>query len=533
MVFDAADLQRALDHDQFFPVFQPIVELRTGQLTGFELLARWHHPSGATIPPDQFIPLIESSGLISPFTRSLLTKAFASSPLVNSSLHLSVNLSPLQLQDLDLPERVAASLRQGAFSPDRLIFEVTESALLHDVARARAVAIELKKLGCRLALDDFGTGYSSLRHLEALPFDKLKIDSRFVRSMTQARDSRKIVAAVIGLGQSLGLITIAEGVETPAQAAMLLWLGCDFGQGWLYGKPAPAHDIPRMISTPANPPAVHMFPVAVDVASVGLDALPSQRLAQLEAIYDGAPVGLCFLDRNMRYVSINRRLAEMNGAPISAHIGNSVADVIPHMFPLIEPHIRQALAGQPVTGVELDKPIPDAGSQSQTVLLSYHPARDEAGEVVGISVAVVDITQHKRTEAALNESLAHFRHIMELGPHIPWVLNQNGEVVEASSRWEDITGQPLAEAMGQGWLRMLHPGDIPATTEAIHHALVSGQSIDLHFRVRTPDGQWLPMRSRGGVRFNHSGEIIAVYGVLEEAPLHQPHSPEFHTSGVR
>jgi PAS domain S-box-containing protein len=511
---DATDLQRALDGDEFFPVFQPIVELRTGQLTGFELLARRRHGDRGAIPPEEFIPQIEASGLSSRLTQVLLEKAFTSGPLVASSLHLAVNLSPVQLQDGGLPALIAASAERAGFSLQRLTLEVTESALLLDTSRAEAIADELKRMGCRLALDDFGTGYSSLRHLEALPFDKLKVDRSFVSSMTEARESRKIVAAVIGLGQSLGLVTVAEGVETPDHASMLLWLGCDLGQGWLYGKPAPASQIPLMVSAPPRP-FVSAIPRADGSLLTGLESLPAQRMAQIQAIYDGAPVGLCFLDTRMRYVSLNRQLAETNGVPLREHLGKTVAEVIPRVFPLVEPYIRRALQGESVIGVEVQKPVPEGGGEPQTVLLTYQPARDEAGEVLGVSVAVMDITGHKRTEAALRESISHFQHLLELGPHVPWVLNDKGEVVEASSRWEDLTGQPLGEAVGNGWQKMLHPDDIAATQEAIRTCLTTGAPIDVHYRVQTLGGEWQGMRSRGSPRFGPLGNIVGVYGVVE------------------
>ena len=515
MASSAADLQRALERDEFFPVFQPMVELRTGQLTGFELLARWRRDRETTVGAEHFVPQIEANGLSSRLTQALLEKAFASAALLESPLHLAVNLSALQLQDPGLPGMIASCAGRGGFALTRLTLEVTESALLEDLTRAKAVAQELKELGCKLALDDFGTGYSSLRHLESLPFDKLKVDRSFVGSMTTARESRKIVAAVVGLGQSLGLTTVAEGVETPAQASMLLWLGCDLGQGWLYGKPAGAEEIPRMLAA-APQTFQSAIPAAADGNSlVGLESLPAQRLAQIQAIYDGAPVGLCFLDKRMRYVSLNRRLAEMNGAPVRAHLGKTVAEVIPHVWPIVEPFIRRALAGEAVMGVEAQKPPREPGGEMQTVLLSYQPARDEAGEVLGVSVAVMDVTAYKQTEEALRESVSNFRHLLELGPHVPWVLNDKGEVVEASSRWEEVTGQPLTDALGRGWMKMLHPDDVGPTNEAIRVCLGTGEPIDVHYRVKGLDGEWLLMRSRGSPRFGTDGKIVGVYGVVE------------------
>lgn len=516
MHLDATDIQRALEQDEIFPVFQPLVELRTGQLAGFEVLARWHHAELGEIPPDQFISQCEASGCIDHLTQTILEKAFSSEALLRSSLSLSVNLSPLQLQNAALPARIAACAQRRGFSLDRLTIEITESALLSDLTRAAAVAHELKTLHCNLALDDFGTGYSSLKNLQALPFDELKVDRTFVSSMTRARESRKIVAAVIGLGLSLGLRTVAEGIETPEEASMLIWLGCDMGQGWLYGRPAPAAEIRRMLSTPPQTYPTFM-PAASDAESImRLDWVPVQRLAQLQAVYDGAPVGLCFLDRNLRYVSLNRRLAIMNGAPAAAHLGRTVEEVLPRLFPQVEPYIRRALAGEPIAGVELEDPASEDGGEVRTILVSYQPARDEAGEVLGVSVAVMDITERKRTEEALRESEDHFRHLMELGPHVPWVLNTKGEVIEASPRWEEVTGQPLQDAIGHGWQKMLHPDDVPATVEAIHASLSTGKPIDVHYRVRKPQGGWQWMRSRGSARFGPSGEVIGVYGVVEE-----------------
>jgi EAL domain-containing protein (putative c-di-GMP-specific phosphodiesterase class I) len=248
MFLDKSDVRRAFGEDEFFPFFQPLIELRTGQLAGFEALARWNHARLGAICPDAFISIVQSCGFIDTLTQRLLGKIFAAAPLLPSSLRLSINLSPLQLLDLTLPGRIAAAAEIGGFPLERLTIEMTEGALLEDLARAGEVAGELKALKCRLALDDFGTGYSSLMHLQALPFDELKLDRKFIRSMTQSRESEKIVGAVVGLGQSLELTTVAEGVETEEQANMLIDFGCDLAQGWHFGRPASAGEIPRMVS---------------------------------------------------------------------------------------------------------------------------------------------------------------------------------------------------------------------------------------------------------------------------------------------
>jgi len=515
MVLAEADLHRAIAEDELRPAFQPQIELRTGQLSGFEVLARWTHPELGELAPEEFIPEFERSGTIDQLSRVLLEKAFAVPLFRETSVSLAINISPHQLLAPRLAERIADVASRFIFPLDRLTIEITESALVGDLERAGAVARELKSLECRLALDDFGTGYSSLRHLHALPFDELKVDRSFVSSVTAKRESRKIVAAVVGLGHSLGLTTVAEGVETQEQANMLVWLGCDLGQGWLYGHPAAAQDLPQVVADvkPVESTVMPMISAAGSLTS--LEVQPAERLAQLQAIYDGAPVGLCFLDRKMRYVSLNRRLSQMNGVPAIDHLGKTVAEVIPHVFPIVEPFITRALEGEAVIGVEVQKPATHGGV-GDTVLLSYQPARDEGGEVLGVSVAVMDITGRKRTEAALKESEDHYRHMFELNPHVPWVLNEKGEVIEASPNWRSYTGQSDDEALGSGWQKMLHPDDVEPTVKAIEHTLKTGDPIDVEYRVRPPGGEWRWMRSRGAPRFLPSGKIVCIYGIVEE-----------------
>src|ERR1700735_4877346 len=326
----AEDARRALEDDEFVPFFQPLVTLRDGQLAGFEILARWLHPSAGIVPPDKFIPIAEKDGWIGALSMMVLRKALSAAKCIPDPLTLAVNFSPFQLRDPGLPRQVEAVAREFDFSLHRIVIEVTESALVDNLEVAQGIAKDLKALGCKIALDDFGTGYSSLLHLQSLPFDELKVDRSFVGSMDERRQSRKIVSAVVGLGHSLGLETNAEGIETREQAEMLLWLGCEQGQGWLFGRPTPAEDLPATIEMSREKISFNQ--------SVGLwgdlawNALPSQRLAHLQAVYDGAPVGLALLDRDLRYVTLNQRLAHMNSASVEEHLGKRVAEMVPEVF---------------------------------------------------------------------------------------------------------------------------------------------------------------------------------------------------------
>ena len=247
------DLRQAIGRDEIVPFFQPLVDLTTGDIVGVEVLARWHHRERGWVSPATFIPLAEDLGLVGALTERLLRQACRDALPWGANLTVAFNVSPLQLRDDTLPPQIRRILAETGFPARRLEIEVTESALVQDLDLARNLLEDLRDSGVKLALDDFGTGYSSLKHLRCLPFDKLKIDASFVGGMADNPESGKIVAAVVGLGHSLGLSTVAEGVETPQVAHLLRDLGCDIGQGWLYGRAVPAAELAALIEDVATP----------------------------------------------------------------------------------------------------------------------------------------------------------------------------------------------------------------------------------------------------------------------------------------
>lgn len=230
-------LRAAIPGGQIVPYFEQQVDLATGRLTGFEVLARWEHPVRGLIPPDRFIPIAEETGMIAELSLAIMRQAFACARDWDASLTLSVNISPWQLRDPWLAQKIIKTLTETGFPASRLEIEITESALFDNLALAQSIAGSLKNQGMRLALDDFGTGYSSLAHLRALPFDRIKIDKSFVTSINEAPDSAAIVTAIVRLGESLNLPVTAEGIEDAAIAERLIAMGCAKGQGWHYGKP--------------------------------------------------------------------------------------------------------------------------------------------------------------------------------------------------------------------------------------------------------------------------------------------------------
>ncbi len=492
------------------------MELRTGRLSGFEVLARWEQPSRGAFLPRNLIELAETNGLIGEVARQVFTKAFKVVGAVSEPLKLSVNLSPVQLADDDFTRQLEAMAAGSGFPLDRLTIEITESALLSDLTRAQRVVHELKELGCHVSLDDFGTGYSSLAHLHSLPFDELKIDRSFVGMMTSKRESRKIVAAIIGLGHSLGLSTVAEGIETGEQADMLLSLGSELGQGWHYGRPSPFPAIRALVAEPTRPASAGLAGSGGDGAVSSLEAFPTQRLAQLQAIYDGAPVGLCFVDAHLRYLSINRRLAEMNEVSVGGHLGRTIDQILPHVFPKIEPYLTRALKGEAIQGVEIERPRRNS-NEVTWILVSYQPAFDESNEVLGISISVIDITEMKLAREELWERELMHRHLAELNRQTPWMMDAEGNNLETGSTGVRTTSFATThETRNLDWLKALHVDDLKPTIQKMKRSLRTGEKIDMEYRVQDQEGEWRWMRSRGLPRFGPDGEITRWYGSVED-----------------
>jgi len=231
------DLREAVRDEAFEVAYQPQYTIATGRLCGFEALLRWHHPVRGAIGPATFIPVAEETGLIVPLGAWALRHACAEATHWPDHVNLAVNLSGVQFMDVSLVQMVRRTLEETGFPAGRLELEITESILLKNNVPNRAILRELHDMGIGIAMDDFGTGYSSLNYLRSFPFDKIKIDQSFVRDLSEQAESRAIVRAVVALGNSLGMTTTAEGVETADQLMFLRSEGCGDAQGYLFGKP--------------------------------------------------------------------------------------------------------------------------------------------------------------------------------------------------------------------------------------------------------------------------------------------------------
>ena len=234
------EIEAAIADGQIVPYYQRIVDLKTSETIGFEALARWEHPTRGLLSADAFIPIAEDTGTIGEMTYALLERAIHDAKAWPEHLYLSVNVSPRLINDPNLPLRVLGLLSKSSFAPHRLAIEITENAVVRELDKAKVVLGSLRDVGVRIALDDFGTGYSGLYHLRELKLDTLKIDRSFTSQMLHKPEEARIVKAIVSLSQSLGLHTTAEGIENREVLDRLMQLGCDTGQGSMFGEPEPA-----------------------------------------------------------------------------------------------------------------------------------------------------------------------------------------------------------------------------------------------------------------------------------------------------
>jgi EAL domain-containing protein (putative c-di-GMP-specific phosphodiesterase class I) len=244
------DLRHALGNDEFELHYQAQFDTATLRRVGYEALLRWNHPTLGRVSPAEFIPIAEATGVIRAVGAWVLETACREAASWPDGLRLSVNLSPAQFKSRGLPQRVFEVLARTGLPAQRLELEITEGVLIEETDRALAILRTLKAHGVRIALDDFGSGYASLSYLRRFPFDSLKIDKSFVQAIGDGAEADAIVGAMVGLGRSLNLDVIAEGVETPEQLAYLRTQQCHEVQGFLLARPAPAAQLGHRVAMP-------------------------------------------------------------------------------------------------------------------------------------------------------------------------------------------------------------------------------------------------------------------------------------------
>ena len=240
------DLRKALPAGEFELYYQPVLNLASSEISGFEALIRWNHPERGIVSPAAFIPLAEEIGFIVPIGEWVIRQACVTAARWPGHLRVAVNISAVQFRNPGLMQVIVGALAASGLDPTRLEIEITETVLLHNKEATLAVLHQLRALGIRIAMDDFGTGYSSLTYLQCFPFDKIKIDRSFVKDITENSGSLNIVRAVAALANGMGMTATAEGVETREQLDQITSEGCAEMQGFLFSQPIPAHEIERL-----------------------------------------------------------------------------------------------------------------------------------------------------------------------------------------------------------------------------------------------------------------------------------------------
>ena len=251
-----SEAREALRDNQFSLALQPQIEMQTGKLVGFEALLRWTHPTKGPISPADFIPLLESTSFMLELDYWVITRATYLIRELKSSgygnIKLAINLSAGQFLDPSLPDFLQQQIINNEIAPEQVCLELTETVLVSDIDRATSIMRTIREMGCMIAIDDFGTGYSSLSYLKSLPADFIKIDRSFVANIASSADDRNIVHSTISMVSNMGMLVIAEGIETPEQYELLCQFDCHIGQGYLISKPIPEADVWDVLGNRVN-----------------------------------------------------------------------------------------------------------------------------------------------------------------------------------------------------------------------------------------------------------------------------------------
>jgi diguanylate cyclase (GGDEF)-like protein/PAS domain S-box-containing protein len=403
-----ADLATALDADQLALWYQPIVDTTTGAVVAAEALLRWHHPTRGLVPPCEFIPLAEDTGLIVPIGAWVIDEACrATGPWARWArstgrpFHVSVNLSAVQLTDPSLVEHVEASLDRYAVPRGALRLEITESVLFSERDASTSVLQRLHDLGVGLVVDDFGTGYSSLSYLQRFPLRGLKIDRTFTSTLSSPGDqSAAIVEAIVGMAGALGLETVAEGVEDEEQRARLQRLGCPYSQGWLFGRPVVADDYERVLraSAPAPDRSRDAARSAI-VRAVAHDADPDDRLADsaFRAVVDSTRDIVSTFDRDLRHIYVNAAAERITGISRSTFIGRTNLEL--GMPPRLVQKWDSALRSVFLTGRPVDLEYSFDGPVGRRWFTARLVPEIVEGTVATVSAITQDVTDRRLASA--------------------------------------------------------------------------------------------------------------------------------------
>jgi PAS domain S-box-containing protein len=473
-------LHEAVRADRIELHYQPVVDLSNGATVGVEALARWHDCELGPVPPDHFIPVAESSGLIVELGRRVLHRACREattwSEHPDARIVVAVNVSPVQLREPTFVDDVRRALRESGLPADRLCLEVTETAIVADVAEAAATLRRVRELGVTLALDDFGTGHSSLTLLRNLPLQSVKIDRSLIRKVASEAQDAVLVQLVVDAAHTLGLRVCAEGVEELDQAQQLMSLGCDTGQGWLFGKPTPPADEP-VRALDDEGPAWLRATTSAPVALTGSDDL------------------VVVADRHRRVTYVSASCRRVLGRMPSEVIGRPLGELLGH--------------GHDEGPVTLRVPHKDGDDRWLRGVVQ--PLYDAAGEVREILSVLSDVTAGVLGDKALADSEELFRSAFSGAPIGIALSDFDGRLLRVNPALAEMVGRSASELLEMSVADITHEDDRDvdvANLEEVRSGKVSQHRV--RKRYLHADGTAIPVEVHAASVHSADGEPYCV-----------------------
>ena len=463
--------------------YQPVVDLSNGSMVGVEALARWQDAELGAVPPDEFIPLAESTGLIVDLGRWVLERACRQAAAWSEDLVVSVNVSPVQLRDPMFVDDVKIALGDSGLAPERLCLEVTETAIVTDVADAAAVLRRVCDLGVQFALDDFGTGHSSLTLLRNLPLQTVKIDRSLIRRVASEAQDAVLVQLVIDAAHTLGLRVCAEGIEELDQAQQLVSMGCDTAQGWLFGRPVPA-------PASGSPQAAGDSPLLASSTPAPVALSGSEDL-----------VVVTDRDRRVTYVSAScrRMLGRMPSEVVGRPLGELLGD------------------GHDEGPATLRVAHKDGTTRWLRGIVQ--PMHDVSGDVREILCVLSDVTATVDREKALADSEELFRSAFSGAPIGIALSDYDGRLLRVNPALAELLGRSVSELLRMNVADITHPDDL--RNDALNLAEVRTGLVSQHRVVKRyvhADGGTLPVEVYAASVHTAEGEPYCVVAHVLPAP---------------
>jgi len=512
-----ANLRMALVRKEFRLYYQPKVNLYTGKVVGVEALVRWEHPVKGIIPPTDFIPIAEETGLIVPLGEWVLRAACKQNIAWQAAglppMVMAVNLSARQLYQPDWIEKVEDILKETNLEPKYLELEITESMMM-DVQHVIPILKKLKKIGVRISLDDFGTGYSSLYHLKEFPIDKIKIDQSFVRTCTKNPKDATIVKTIITMAHQLQMEVIAEGVEEKDQLIFLKQNDCNLCQGYLFSKPLPPdqlvarfNKIEQYIQQEGIPQELNRLKLLEESLKIARQELQNTVRQQQGMIFK-------FIDQNGKFIHTlcdGELLYKMNLTPYQV-IGKELSEFLPNSeVETKRPFYQKAWDGEDHVQYE--------GEINGVWYLASLRSIKKEGKVVEVIGSCVDITERKKMELSLKLSEGKYRVIAENVHDLIKVLDPNGVIQYASPSHEKVLGYSPKVYEGNSTFDWVHPDDFPHFQAQFVIMVSSKTPCDVIFRSKHANGEWINLKAFGTPILDEQGvinHIVVVGHVISE-----------------